>query len=128
MVNMKTCTKCGKEKELTDYYKHKDSKDGHQTYCKLCAREAMRQHRRKKGVTKQLSKTETFSTERYCDVCMETKDWKVYYAEQGMCRDCWRKRLSDMALGSPEPHHSSTKKKQTLEDMLAQIEAITAKM
>lgn len=32
----KSCSKCGQEKLLTDYYRHKLGKDGHKTQCKEC--------------------------------------------------------------------------------------------
>jgi len=33
---MKTCTKCKQEKELTEFYKDKGSKDGKKNSCKCC--------------------------------------------------------------------------------------------
>ena len=36
---MKTCTKCGAEKELTDFYKDKSRKDGLFPQCKVCQKE-----------------------------------------------------------------------------------------
>lgn len=33
---MKTCTKCHTEKALDDFHKSKNTKDGRQSYCKLC--------------------------------------------------------------------------------------------
>lgn len=33
---MKTCSKCGEEKPLTEYRKRSASKDGLQPYCKIC--------------------------------------------------------------------------------------------
>ena len=35
---MKTCSKCRCEKELTDFPKHKNRRDGHGSYCKECFR------------------------------------------------------------------------------------------
>jgi len=34
---MKTCIRCKESKELTDFYKHKERKDGLQSICKTCA-------------------------------------------------------------------------------------------
>ena len=36
ILRMKTCTKCGIEKELCEFHKHKFQKDGHNTICKNC--------------------------------------------------------------------------------------------
>lgn len=45
---MKTCSKCKKEKELNDFYNHKNSKDGKSNQCKIC----MTEHRNKPNVRK----------------------------------------------------------------------------
>lgn len=37
-MEMKTCIRCGKEKELNQFQKHVTSKDGKRTYCKTCSR------------------------------------------------------------------------------------------
>ena len=39
---MKVCTKCGEDKPLSEYHKHKRSKDGHQSACKVCDKAASR--------------------------------------------------------------------------------------
>ena len=39
MEPTKFCVKCGREKKLTSFYKNKSSKDGVQTYCKICQTE-----------------------------------------------------------------------------------------
>ena len=35
---MKTCTNCGEEKESSEFYSRKDSKDGLKSECKICTR------------------------------------------------------------------------------------------
>ena len=39
-MNTKTCTKCGTNKPLNDYYNRKDSKDGKRPECKKCGNAA----------------------------------------------------------------------------------------
>lgn len=36
---MKTCSKCKQEKELSEFYKNKNRKDGYNTFCKECQKE-----------------------------------------------------------------------------------------
>ena len=40
---MKTCRKCKETKPLTEFYKNKDSKDGHLNACKKCQSEQMKE-------------------------------------------------------------------------------------
>jgi len=42
---MKKCFKCGKEKELDEFYKHPQTADGHFGKCKECTRKDVRQNR-----------------------------------------------------------------------------------
>lgn len=42
---MKTCFKCGAEKPLTEYYKHKEMADGHLNKCKICTKLDAKNHR-----------------------------------------------------------------------------------
>ena len=44
----KICTKCRELKELTEYHKNSNSKDGHATRCKTCESEAGKIKRRQK--------------------------------------------------------------------------------
>ena len=42
---MKTCTECNKEKELAEFYKHKEMLDGHLNKCKECVKSRVSKHR-----------------------------------------------------------------------------------
>lgn len=44
---MKICSRCGKKKQMSDFYKDKRSKNGFYSHCKVCHREANRQSYRK---------------------------------------------------------------------------------
>ena len=44
-TDQKTCFKCGTEKPLTEYYKHKAMADGHLNKCKACAKADVKAHR-----------------------------------------------------------------------------------
>jgi len=46
---MKTCTKCEKSKELSEFNKNKSTKDGLQRHCKICQRENNRKYYSKSG-------------------------------------------------------------------------------
>ena len=39
MINKKYCSKCSIEKDITDFHKCNNKKDGYYTHCKLCRKE-----------------------------------------------------------------------------------------
>lgn len=48
---MKTCKKCSKTKELTEFYKKTSSKDGYQPLCKHCSNKYNREYVKKRWAT-----------------------------------------------------------------------------
>jgi len=44
-MNVKKCFKCGAEKPLTEFYKHKKMSDGHVNKCKDCNKKDVRENR-----------------------------------------------------------------------------------
>lgn len=70
--------------------------------------------------------TAGFSTERYCPRCDTTKDWKAYYADQGMCRACYRDYLARAVWEDPiKPHHSKVKHDH-MGDLLTFLDKVAA--
>lgn len=45
----RTCTACGVEKRLGDFYRHPSGKDGHESRCKVCRRREANELREMKG-------------------------------------------------------------------------------
>jgi len=61
-----------------------------------------------------------FSTDRYCEHCKETKNWRKYHLEQNMCTECYRLSLSKRVDVVPV---RSPKKKTTMQDLLNFIDS-----
>ena len=71
---MKICTKCKNKKELSDFYKSKQSKDGHRWQCKTCDYNQTKKNRKDK-CPKCGSPKEKRSLA--CDSCAERRrNWK----------------------------------------------------
>lgn len=62
MIKMKTCKKCGIEKELNQFQKHKSTKDGHRNFCRDCRK-----------FNFDYSKVD-LTQKKKCSKCHETKD------------------------------------------------------
>lgn len=45
MAETKICKKCGRELPVTEFYPHKHTKDGLDTYCKECKAQATKERR-----------------------------------------------------------------------------------
>lgn len=47
-IKTKVCKRCGKEAPITEFSKNKQSKDGHNIYCRKCRNEMAKQYYRNK--------------------------------------------------------------------------------
>lgn len=45
MLRVKTCRKCGEDKDLSEFYRQKQYKDGHTTMCKQCRNREIQAYR-----------------------------------------------------------------------------------
>lgn len=77
---MKKCFKCGVEKPLSDFYKHKMMADGHLNKCKECTKKDVHQRRHGEGREKVLA----YDRQRYQDqphrkmqAAATTLKWKI---------------------------------------------------
>jgi hypothetical protein len=90
---MKQCRNCGLEKTLDEYPKHKTTKDGYDTLCKVCTNEYAKQ-RRLKNLDKERERYLRYKennqrerllnpiTEKTCNVCNETKNISEFSTHQ----------------------------------------------
>lgn len=85
-------------------------------------------HQNKKKGTVKMKKG--FSTERYCSLCDTVKDWKQYYLDMKMCRDCYRERIREEFTLNPDgtkarknsaPKETADERLQDLLDYIATI-------
>lgn len=83
---MKTCTKCKKEKEITEFYKHKGKKDGLKSWCKECHLEDSRKRESKYNETRKKYRNENkeeyrekkkeYYREKKDDILESNKKWR----------------------------------------------------
>lgn len=98
---MKTCTTCGIEKELNDFYNDKHMKDGKTYGCKLCMREKQRKYNKAnpKSAKPKQPRMEGFRKLpeglRKCGNCKSIKPTELFYKDStrasgvsSKCKEC----------------------------------------
>lgn len=76
---MKTCTRCDTTKPISDFYKRKDSKDGHHWQCKQCIRDQVNARYAQTAVRKGHARRDDWrETERRCTACDTWKPWEEF--------------------------------------------------
>lgn len=84
-LNMKKCFKCGEEKELSEFYKHKKMADGHLNKCKQCTKKDANNYQnginRNKYLEYQRSKPKT---EHSLEV---TKSWSKRFPQRKLAQN-----------------------------------------
>ncbi len=75
---MKKCFKCNIEKPLSDFYRHKQMKDGHVNKCKDCNKKDVAEHR-----AKNIDKIREYDRARGSrQSASYTREWKMRYPKK----------------------------------------------
>lgn len=97
---MKICSKCGVEKELSEFHKDKNSKDGHRSACKSCRNSGKPRIPPKLLTNKICDKcgkefTPTSNRQIWCTICSpierrnnRIKSCKEYYHQHKVLKGC----------------------------------------
>ena len=87
----KICTKCGVEKPLSEFNKHKVSKDGHQAHCRECKKKLSAQYwqENKERLLEKQKAYRDVHRDRYRKMYKEQKSKKLY----GISRDEYEQRV-----------------------------------
>ena len=84
-LDAKTCSKCSKEYPVSDFFKHKQTKDGLHSWCKSCCKEGNEKSRQKKYSTFE-GRITTFL--RTCKNSAEKRGNEFSLTRQDLI-DCW---------------------------------------
>ena len=108
---MKTCSKCGEEKPLSEFYRNKDSRDGYRADCKKCLRVNVLELRMARQMDKQAymreygvinaEKLKNASLLRNYGITLD-QYFEMFVAQDGKCAIC--KQPSEIALSIDHDH------------------------
>lgn len=93
---MKRCFKCGKEKQLSEFYRHSMMADGHLNKCKTCTKSDVRRHR-----------SENESVRAYD---------RQRYAENSQRRKSVQKIAADWRVKNPDRYRAQNKVNNAIRD------------
>lgn len=103
---MKKCSRCGIEKEFTEFGKLSNTKDGFNGICKECRNDEARAYRRKKGlengrIVKPPKRKDPKAKEKECTKCGKVKLLKLFAKDKlsgdgrsAACLDCRNKQAA----------------------------------
>lgn len=88
-MDKKVCSKCGIEKDISDFYKKASSSDGHRSYCKFCEKGLNAERRylknceneayKKRKELEKLNEELVKENKKICSICGETKNIEDFY-------------------------------------------------
>jgi hypothetical protein len=101
-ITYKTCSKCGEEKLLTDFYKNKNCKDGYRNVCKDCCKEKQNQYRNDNRDIVLEKKKKYYYDNR--DIILEKKKTEYYESEYN--------KTENVILRKEERHNKALQNKK----------------
>lgn len=109
---MKKCFKCGAEKALHEFYRHKKMADGHLGKCKECTKKDVRKHRRENNSVREYDRERYKRPRRKALTALVSKEWrknnpdgyKAHTAVGNAIRDGKMKRLPCEVCGDAKSH------------------------
>lgn len=87
-LDVKLCAKCGKEYDSSNFFKHKQTKDGLHSWCKFCCKEGNKRSREKRYSTFE-GRITTFLR---CCKNSATKRGNEFYLTRKDLIDCWERQ------------------------------------
>jgi hypothetical protein len=87
---MKTCFKCGIDRELIFFHKDKKRKDGLYSYCKYC-RSKFKEDSHKIKLNFIKSKLIKPENSKFCGKCISYKDISLFHRSSNACKECRKK-------------------------------------
>jgi len=82
----KICSYCLLEKELNNFYKHPDGKDGYRTICKKCDYNRVKEYKKKYNYDKKYLKRDQFLLRKY-NITSEYYN-ELFLKQEGRCLIC----------------------------------------
>lgn len=79
---MKVCFKCGEEKALPDFYRHKQMKDGHLNKCIECTKADVRLHRRENDSVREYDRCRSRLPHRVAARAETSKAWRERHPDR----------------------------------------------
>lgn len=99
---MKRCFKCGVEKPIDDFYRHRMMADGHLNKCKDCAKQDMRIDRHTKPRVREYDRERSKLPHRMAHVARVSKAWDAKYPDRAKAQNMAQNAVRDGKLTNPK--------------------------
>lgn len=100
---MKTCFKCGIEKELSSFYKHKEMKDGYLNKCKECSKSDSKNNRDRNIEYYRAYDNERSKSEKRIKASAEqSKNYRSKYTNKYLAHNMVNNAIRDKKIVKPD--------------------------